>query len=76
MPSLNSFIRLQNPVSFGHSRNDPVSFVICLATTDAHIHLNALRQLTMLLQDEARVKQMREGDKQTLLRLVDQVSQL
>lgn len=71
-----SFIKLKTPVYFGHSEYDPVSYVICLATTDEHIHLNALRQLTILLQDDSKMEQIKGGDKHTLLQLVDQVSQL
>lgn len=71
-----SFIRLKHPVTFGHSVNDPVSFVICLATTDAHIHLNALRQLTIMLQDRDGMMRLKDGDEHTLLEQVNQVSQL
>lgn len=71
-----SFIKLRYPVPFGHSRFDPVCFVICLAATDAHLHSNALRQLSYLLQDEEKMKLIKEGDKHIFLNLVDQLSQL
>lgn len=71
-----SLVKLKHPVHFGHSRYDPVSFVICLATTDTHIHLNALRQLTYILQDDIKMKQVKEGDKKTFLELVDWASKL
>ncbi|GAA0592148.1 BglG family transcription antiterminator [Virgibacillus siamensis] len=71
-----SFIRLKHPVTFGHSVNDPVLFVICLATTDAHIHLNALRQLTIMLQDHDGMERLLNGDEHMLLEQVNQVSQL
>lgn len=71
-----SIVKLNEPISFGHPRFDPVWFVICLAPTDAYTHLNALRQLIVLLQDINIMKQIKEGDKKFLLKLIDQVSQL
>ncbi|GGJ95786.1 hypothetical protein GCM10007063_17790 [Lentibacillus kapialis] len=69
-----SFVKLRHPVYFGHSQYDPVKFVICLATVDPHIHLNALRQLTMILQDHEKMEQLREGNKHGLMELLKDVS--
>jgi mannitol/fructose-specific phosphotransferase system IIA component (Ntr-type) len=44
-----SLIRLKNPVSFGHSSNDPVSLIFTLAATDNIRHLKALKQLMYIL---------------------------
>lgn len=70
------FIKLKDPVPFHHPRYDPVQYVICLATTDARIHLNALRQLTKLLKNKYSMKKIAEGGKATFMELVNQVSQL
>lgn len=70
-----SFVKLKTPVSFGHTRHDPVSIIICLATMDAHIHLNALRQLTLLLQDEEKMNQMIQEGLPTMVQLIKEFSE-
>ncbi|WP_161493826.1 BglG family transcription antiterminator [Virgibacillus necropolis] len=71
-----SFIKLKNPIAFGHSASDPISIVICLASTNAKIHLNALRQLTKLLKSESNLEDIIKSDKSTFLKLIDKVSSL
>ncbi len=71
-----SIIKLKYPIPFGHERYDPVSFIICLATTDSYIHSNALRQLSMMLQDKTKMEQIKAGNKQNFLRFINQLSQL
>ncbi|BDG59603.1 BglG family transcription antiterminator [Caldinitratiruptor microaerophilus] len=44
-----SFVRLREPVAFGHETNDPVKLVFAIASPDAEIHLRALQQLADLL---------------------------
>lgn len=70
-----SFIKLQHPVKFGQKEFDPITFVICLATTNAHIHLNALKQLSLILQDSSYMKDLTEGNKDTLVQMIEKVSE-
>ncbi|OKL48391.1 hypothetical protein BSR29_01085 [Boudabousia liubingyangii] len=56
-----SVCTLANPVSFGHKHNDPVDLVISFATLKADAHLVTLRQIVALLQDEARVAEVRQA---------------
>jgi len=46
-----SLITLKNPVEFGHSQNDPVKIVVCLAAVDHTSHLKALQDLVDYLND-------------------------
>lgn len=44
-----SWVRLREPVAFGHKSNDPVSLVVALAATDATAHTKAMSQLARVL---------------------------
>ncbi|MDO5618070.1 PTS sugar transporter subunit IIA [Kocuria sp.] len=46
-----SWVRLREPVSFGHPSNDPVTLLAALAAPDASAHLQGMRQLATLLSD-------------------------
>lgn len=70
-----SFVKLKTPISFGHKRHDPVSIIICLATMNAHIHLNALRQLTLLLQNEEKMNQIMQEGLSTMVQLIEEFSE-
>lgn len=48
-----SFVRLAQPVRFGHDTNDPVNLIFCLAAPDGESHLRALQQLAGLLSNPA-----------------------
>ncbi len=54
-----SLVRLSNPVEFGAEVNDPVDLVFALGGVDEKSHLGLLSQLAKLLQDEARMEQLR-----------------
>lgn len=71
-----SFIKLKHPVKFGHSRYDPVIYIICLATTSPKIHLNALRQLSFILMDNNHIKRLRNNGRSGLIKSIDEVSTL
>ncbi|MDD7681333.1 MAG: PTS sugar transporter subunit IIA [Stecheria intestinalis] len=43
---------LDTPVEFGNKDNDPVSYLFCLSATDNSKHLQALADLSELLEDE------------------------
>ncbi|MCD1144194.1 PTS sugar transporter subunit IIA [Kocuria sp. LUK] len=44
-----SWVRLAEPVEFGHDANDPVSLVVALAAKDPKEHLRAMRRLATVL---------------------------
>jgi PTS system ascorbate-specific IIA component len=46
-----SWVRLAEPVEFGHSSNDPVTLVVALAAQDSTMHRDAMAKLAMLLGD-------------------------
>ncbi|MFI8166053.1 PTS sugar transporter subunit IIA [Streptomyces sp. NPDC085931] len=48
-----SWIRLHEPVPFGHDTNDPVSLVVALAATDSSAHTEAMAALARSLSDPA-----------------------
>lgn len=47
-----SIITLKTPVEFGHEENDPVSLVICLASTDASSHMQVLADIGKIFDEE------------------------
>lgn len=47
-----SWLRLAEPVEFGHKTNDPVTLVVALAATDTKTHQKAMMQLAGLLGDQ------------------------
>lgn len=46
-----AWIRLDEPVAFGHESNDPVTLVAALAAVDSSAHLTAMQQLAQALGD-------------------------
>lgn len=44
-----SWVRLTEPVEFGHDANDPVTLVVALAAKDPKEHLRAMRRLATVL---------------------------
>ncbi|MEC0304448.1 PTS sugar transporter subunit IIA [Terribacillus saccharophilus] len=49
---------LKNPVYFGNPDNDPVRIVFCLAAVDSYSHLNVMRNLIDLINDEDKVNRL------------------
>ena len=47
-----SFIRLKNPVYFGHPENDPVSLVFSIAGTSGDNHIELIQMLSEILFDK------------------------
>lgn len=54
-PSI-SFVRLKEPVVFGHPENDPVVLVFALAGKEHDDHIDILQALSKLLGDEEKQK--------------------
>jgi PTS system ascorbate-specific IIA component len=49
-----SWVRLAEPVEFGHKSNDPVTLVVALAAKDSDMHQAAMASLARLLGDTAK----------------------
>lgn len=47
-----SWLRLKNPVNFGHEDHDPVALVVALAAKDSSQHTQAMAQLAEVIGDE------------------------
>lgn len=51
-----SFIRLKDPVYFGHPENDPVSLVFSIAGTSGDNHIELIQMLSEILFNEDIIK--------------------
>lgn len=49
-----SWLRLAEPVEFGHAKNDPVTLVVALAARDADAHQAAMAELATVIADPER----------------------
>lgn len=56
-----SWVRLAEPVNFGHQHNDPVSLVVGLAATDHDAHMTSLAQLAGLLSNDEAMKRLNQA---------------
>lgn len=54
-----SWIRLEEPVEFGHTPNDPVDLVVGLAAKDSGAHTTAMAALAKLLADPGTAEALR-----------------
>lgn len=69
-----SLLQLEDPIEFGHETNDPVHLIICLGSIDSETHLNALRQLIMLLNNKESKDILIRGDKQSIIDVIRKAS--
>ncbi|MEH7118359.1 BglG family transcription antiterminator [Neobacillus vireti] len=53
-----SVMTLKEPVHFGNPDNDPVKIVFCLAAVDSYSHLNVMKNLIELINDEKKLNQL------------------
>ncbi|MFC7303326.1 PTS sugar transporter subunit IIA [Streptomyces monticola] len=56
-----SWVRLAEPVEFGHETNDPVDLVVALAARDSGAHTEAMAALARLLADPVTSAALREA---------------
>lgn len=57
-----SVMTLKEPVMFGHEWNDPVKIIFCLAASDAYSHLNIMKSIVTLIQNEAKIVELAAAD--------------
>ncbi|MEI5135322.1 PTS sugar transporter subunit IIA [Streptomyces libani] len=65
-----SWVRLEQPVEFGHASNDPVHLVVGLAAEDSGAHTAAMAALAKLLADPAAARALQEAADPEALRAV------
>ncbi|WP_328731337.1 PTS sugar transporter subunit IIA [Streptomyces caniferus] len=56
-----SWVRLEQPVEFGHESNDPVQLVVGLAAEDSGAHTAAMAALAQLLADPATARALQDA---------------
>ncbi|HET6860021.1 MAG TPA: PTS sugar transporter subunit IIA [Streptomyces sp.] len=56
-----SWVRLEQPVEFGHESNDPVDLVVALAAKDSGAHTAAMASLARLLADPETARALHEA---------------
>jgi len=54
-----SLVTLKPPVNFGNENNDPVSLIVAFGATESDGHLEALRDLARLLENEERLARLK-----------------
>lgn len=63
-----SWVSLEEPVEFGHPKNDPVSLVIGLAAIDHTTHMDVLKALAGILSQKGKLEQLVAADSEAELR--------
>lgn len=53
-----SVATLAQPVVFGNEENDPVKIIFCLAAVDSFSHLNIMKSLIDLINDETKINRL------------------
>ncbi|HEX6247433.1 MAG TPA: PTS sugar transporter subunit IIA [Nocardioidaceae bacterium] len=56
-----SWVRLAEPVEFGHKSNDPVTLVVAMAATDSSTHQQAMASLARLIGDKSKKSTLDEA---------------
>ncbi|MCS4485791.1 BglG family transcription antiterminator [Staphylococcus americanisciuri] len=74
VPVSMALVHYQEGVVFNHERFDPVKVVIVLATSNPHVHLNALGQLSQLIMNETDRQHLLEGDRTAIIQSIQNVS--
>lgn len=49
---------LAKPINFGNPDNDPVKIIFCLAAIDNYSHLNVMKAIVQLINDQQKVDQL------------------
>ena len=70
-----SWVRLAEPVPFGHQKNDPVRLVVGLASKDHESHMQALQQMATLISTDSTMAELEAAhNPRELLRIIQQHS--
>lgn len=55
-----SVATIKEPIAFGNEENDPVKIIFCLAAVDSYSHLNIMKSLIELINDEEKIDRLSE----------------
>lgn len=70
-----AWVRLKKPVQFGNELHDPVTLIAALASADSTQHIQAMRQLIAVVDnDQARARLQTATDVDTFLSALGRVS--
>lgn len=62
---------LATPINFGNPDNDPVKIIFCLAAIDNYSHLNVMKAIVQLINDQQKVDQLaKQTDLQTFKQIL------
>jgi mannitol/fructose-specific phosphotransferase system IIA component (Ntr-type) len=53
-----SVATINEPIAFGNEENDPVKIIFCLAAVDSYSHLNIMKSLIALINDEEKIDRL------------------
>lgn len=53
-----SVATIKEPIAFGNEENDPVKIIFCLAAVDSYSHLNIMKSLIELINDEEKIDRL------------------
>ncbi|MCB5951473.1 PTS sugar transporter subunit IIA [Enterococcus sp. BWT-B8] len=53
-----SVATIEHPINFGNPDMDPVKIIFCLAAVDSYSHLNLMKELIALINDESKLNQL------------------
>ncbi|HIX00700.1 MAG TPA: PTS sugar transporter subunit IIA [Candidatus Nesterenkonia stercoripullorum] len=65
-----SWLRLAEPVEFGHEKNDPVQLVVALAAVDSQAHTKAMADLARLLGNAQKRAALDEAESPAQIRAI------
>lgn len=70
-----SWLRLAEPVEFGHKRNDPVELVVAMAAADTTEHQDAMAQLAKVVSSKQTMERLRTApDAEAVLDILREVT--
>lgn len=60
-----SVATLEPPINFGNTETDPVKIIFCLAAIDSYSHLNIIKSLINLLNDNSNLTDIKNSTSKT-----------
>lgn len=71
-----SIMTTKNPVNFGNSENDPVKIIFCLAAPDPTTHIDIMRSLVNIINENWKIEQLSQiNDIKKFITLLDKFEQ-
>lgn len=59
------FLKLDHPVNFNHPQNDPVQIVITFSATQKTSHIDAIKNIALLLMSESFISDIKQCQSRT-----------